>query len=330
MPYGSILIVDDVELNLYVAKGLLAPYGLSVDTAMSAFEAVDKIKYGKVYDIVFMDHMMPNMDGIEAAKIMRDLGYTHPIVALTANAVAGQTDIFLANGFDDCIPKPIDIRQLNAVLKKYVRDTQPPEAIHISHRQKGCPGGHAANETPHMSVTPQLAEVFLRDALKAVAALEAIYEKHAVCEDEDILLCTINAHAMKSALANVGESELSAFAAKLEQAGRNKDAAVIVAEIPAFLDGLRTIIAKLASFTKEDERNETAGADFAYLRERLHAAKEACKVYDRKTAKDAIVELRQKTWPRPTGELLATMAEHLLNGDFEELACVADRIIETL
>jgi len=86
MPYGKVLIVDDVETNLYVAKGLLSPYGLSIDTAGSGFEALEKINGGAKYDVIFMDHFMPKMDGIEAAKKIRELGYTQPIVALTANA----------------------------------------------------------------------------------------------------------------------------------------------------------------------------------------------------------------------------------------------------
>jgi len=124
MPYGSVLIVDDTETNLYVAKGLMEPYGLKIYTASSGLEAIEKVKSGNVYDIIFMDHMMPKMDGIEATQIIRDLGYAKPIVALTANAVAGQAEMFVSSGFDAFISKPIDIRQLNTVLNKFIRDKQ--------------------------------------------------------------------------------------------------------------------------------------------------------------------------------------------------------------
>jgi CheY-like chemotaxis protein len=127
MPYGSVLIVDDVDVNLYVAKGLMAPYMLTIDTALSGIEAIEKIKNGHVYDIVFMDHMMPKMDGVEATRLIRDSGYAGTIIALTANAVTGQAEMFLANGFDDFISKPIDIRRLNVLLKKYIRDKQAPD-----------------------------------------------------------------------------------------------------------------------------------------------------------------------------------------------------------
>ena len=127
MPYGRVLIVDDVEMNLYVADGLMRLYGLQIDLALSGFEAIEKIKDGKDYDIVFMDHIMPKMDGIETAKRLRELGYGNPIIALTANAVVGQSDIFLQNGFDDFISKPIDIRVLDVILKSLIRDKQPPK-----------------------------------------------------------------------------------------------------------------------------------------------------------------------------------------------------------
>jgi len=129
MPYGKVLIVDDVEANRYVAVGLMKPYKLHIETASSGFEAIDKINSGIVYDIVFLDHMMPELDGIETAKRLRELGYKEPIIALTANAVAGQSEMFLQNGFDFFISKPIDLRQLNVVLRKYIRDKQPPEVI---------------------------------------------------------------------------------------------------------------------------------------------------------------------------------------------------------
>ncbi|MCL2624491.1 MAG: ATP-binding protein [Planctomycetaceae bacterium] len=127
MPYGRVLVVDDVKINLYVATGLMKHYQLQIETVMNGREAIDKIKDGNVYDIIFMDHMMPEMDGMEATKHLRNLGYVNPIIALTANAVIGQEDMFLQNGFDDFISKPIDIHRLNSVLNRFVRDKQPPE-----------------------------------------------------------------------------------------------------------------------------------------------------------------------------------------------------------
>jgi CheY-like chemotaxis protein/anti-sigma regulatory factor (Ser/Thr protein kinase) len=128
MPLGTVLVVDDVGTNLYVARGLLAPYGLSIDMVKSGMDTINRIKQGKVYDIILMDHMMPEMDGIETVKILRGMGYQSPIVALTANAISGQAEIFKQNGFDDFISKPIDILQLDAVLNKWIRTKTPNAA----------------------------------------------------------------------------------------------------------------------------------------------------------------------------------------------------------
>ena len=122
MPNGKVLVVDDMKSNLDVARLLLKPYQLQITTAASGLEAVELIKDGNEYDIVFMDHMMPVMDGIEATKKIRTLGYAKAVFALTANAIIGQQEIFLANGFDGYISKPIDIRQLNDTLNKFIVD----------------------------------------------------------------------------------------------------------------------------------------------------------------------------------------------------------------
>jgi signal transduction histidine kinase/ActR/RegA family two-component response regulator len=122
MPHGKILVVDDVNINLYLAQDMLEPYQLNVEIAESGFLAVDLIKRGKVYDIIFMDHMMPEMDGIETAQTLRTLGYKGTIVALTANALAGNAEMFKQNGFDGFISKPVDIVRMDEVLNEFVRD----------------------------------------------------------------------------------------------------------------------------------------------------------------------------------------------------------------
>ena len=136
MPYGSVLIVDDMETNLYVAAGLLRPYKLQIESVTSGQEAINLIKNNNTYDIIFMDHMMPELDGIETTAILRKLGYEKPIIALTANAVSGQADIFLKNGFDEFISKPIDIRQLNSALNRFIRDTYPPDIVKAAQQQE--------------------------------------------------------------------------------------------------------------------------------------------------------------------------------------------------
>jgi signal transduction histidine kinase/CheY-like chemotaxis protein len=323
MPYGRILIVDDVESNLYVARGLMAPYGLSIETVKSGFEAIEKIKSGAIFDIIFIDHYMPKMDGIEAQKIIRGLGYTHPIIALTANALAGQAEIFMENGFDGFISKPIDIRQLNASLNKLVRDKYPLDVVEAARRQ-ALKANMAKSDWEAQLVSGQLAAIFARDAEKAIERLEAIHS-NAYRRADDIRQFVIDVHAMKSALANIGEAELSVAALKLEQAGRAEDVKAMTAETPAFLERLSKVIERTKP--KEDDGEavqESSESARAYLGEKLLAIQKACKEYDAITADAALAELGQKIWPRSTGELLDNIAGHLLHSDFEEAAKLAE------
>jgi signal transduction histidine kinase/CheY-like chemotaxis protein/HAMP domain-containing protein/HPt (histidine-containing phosphotransfer) domain-containing protein len=325
MPYGRVLVVDDVETNLYVAKGLMAPYGLSLETAMSGFEAIDKIKAGLTYDIIFMDHMMPGMDGIEAAKIIRDLGYSKPIVALTANAISGQAAMFMENGFDDFISKPIDIRQLNITLNKLIRDKYPADVVEAAKRQrKHLYSGGVQGKAPE----PQLAEAFIRDAKKAIAKLEEVYLEKCRSEEE-LSTFIIEIHAMKSALANIGETEISAEALKLEKAGREKNTALILSELPSFMEMLRDVIKKFES-RENDEKKDNDPGDNKSLKEKLLIVKEACASYDKKTAKDTLVEIKRKKWPRHVNEQILSLSTHLLHSDFDEAAQAIDGYIKQL
>jgi signal transduction histidine kinase len=121
LSHGSVLVVDDVEINLQVAEAVLKPYDLSIELLGSGIAAIERIKSGKVYDIVFMDHMMPEMDGVAATEKLRELGYTGVIIALTANALVGNESMFHEHGFDGFLPKPIDIHVLDELLKKYIK-----------------------------------------------------------------------------------------------------------------------------------------------------------------------------------------------------------------
>ena len=135
LPYARVLVVDDVVTNLDVAKGMMKPYGIQIDCVTSGPEAIDAIRAEKVrYNAVFMDHMMPGMDGIEAAKIIRgeigtEYAKTVPIIAFTANAIVGNEEMFLNNGFQAFISKPIEIARLDAVIREWVRDKDMEEKI---------------------------------------------------------------------------------------------------------------------------------------------------------------------------------------------------------
>jgi PAS domain S-box-containing protein len=322
MPYGSILIVDDVESNLYVARGLTEPYQLSVDTASSGFEAISKIKHGNVYDIIFMDHMMPKMDGIETTKIIRGTNYNLPIVALTANALTGQTEMFLANGFDDYLSKPIDTRRLDILLNKFIRDKQTPEIIKAA-RAATVPQETSSPEsktTSQIFSNPRLLKIFLRDVEKAAILLEDIC-KNNFRRDDDMQMYVITVHGMKSALASAGEAGLSAYAFKLEKAGEINDITNVLSETPEFIEMLRELIRK--TMPEEEGQYDAVVEDRMLLCDKLLVIEAACEAYKRKSAKNALVELKQKSWRSPTQNMLNTITDHILHGEFEKAADLA-------
>jgi signal transduction histidine kinase/CheY-like chemotaxis protein len=313
MPYGKVLIVDDVESNLYVGKGLMAPYGLAIDTAGGGLAAIEKIKSGKSYDVIFMDHMMPKIDGIEAAARIRALGYTRPIVALTANAVVGQADIFLQNGFDDFISKPIDIRQLNAVLNKLVRDKQPPEVIEKAREEKAA--------------APGLLAAFARDAGNALQTFESAVKKTGGLSDDDMRALAVSAHGMKSALSNIGEAGLSQAALALENAGKAGDRNAIAAQLGGFIEALREITENAEAENRGAKALSPQDENPRYLREQLSALAAACKNYDGDLIDEALEKMRKMPWTAETHETLDKIATLVLNSDFSGAEDAASKYI---
>ncbi len=123
-PEAKVLVVDDNAVNLKVAKGLIRTFGISVDTCMSGRECLEILRETRDYDIIFLDHMMPELDGIDTLNLIRSDTSEYmkkvPCIALTANVMAGVREMFISEGFDDYVPKPIDMMWLNGILRKYL------------------------------------------------------------------------------------------------------------------------------------------------------------------------------------------------------------------
>jgi HPt (histidine-containing phosphotransfer) domain-containing protein len=176
------------------------------------------------------------------------------------------------------------------------------------------------------TLNPELAGIFTRDANKAINMLETLLNKQGGFNDEDIQMYVINVHAMKSALANIGETELSAFALKLEEAGRKNNISVITTETPVFISSLRGIIDKINPNKDEndsDVTDEIKGEDNEYLLEKLAFIQDACGENNKRAAKDTLIQLRQKKWPRRIRNLLETISQNLLHSEFTEAARAA-------
>ena len=316
MPYGSVLIVDDVEANLFVAKGLMKPYGLKIETAISGYEALQKIRDGGVYDIVFMDHMMPGMDGIETTKLIREAGYKHPVVALTANAISGQKEIFLQNGFNDFISKPIDIRQLNFILNKLIRDKQTIEVLEEANRQKeektaafaaeentGADTAAASQTDDTISLLKSVDGLDVDNALDAMSGLEDVYvdtvkltlrllpERLGKMDEyieSDIKAFTVEVHGLKSVMKNIGAAALGNSAGQLERAALENNIQYCKENYPPFRAGLVKLKESLDAAMKLETADAKKTADKSSLVQVIAEAKTAAENFDRDSALSVI------------------------------------------
>jgi len=335
MPYGRVLVVDDVESNLHVAKGLLNPYGLHIETVKSGFDAIEKIENDNNYDIVFMDHMMPVMDGIKTTRILRNMGYKNPIVALTANAVVGQEEMFLSSGFDGFISKPIDSCELNRILIELIRNKKLKEdANGASGRQSNYE--IKPEETKVSSIDPDLLAATVMDIENAITVLNDVLpiietEK----TDEDIKYFIITVHGMKSALANVGEKRLSDFALKLEQsasqlaAGNDSQADAVTSDGYKFVSELQGFLEKNRP-ARINENIEISEDEKIFILNKLDEIKTACGKLIVKDVKTALEEVKQKTWPLELNEIINIISIHTIRGEYTSVESAADRAYKIL
>jgi CheY-like chemotaxis protein/HPt (histidine-containing phosphotransfer) domain-containing protein len=152
VPYAKVLVVDDVITNLDLARGILKPYGMTVDCVTSGQAAIDLIRKEEPrYNAIFMDHMMPGMDGIETVRIIRneinsDYAKTIPIIALTANAIIGNEELFLNNGFQAFLTKPIDIIKMNEAVNRWVRDKKLEKELGLDAESRIAEGNQETAE----------------------------------------------------------------------------------------------------------------------------------------------------------------------------------------
>ena len=208
MPYGKVLVVDDVDTNLYVAKGLLAFYSINAETCESGYEAIAKIKQGNAYDVIFLDHMMPGMDGTETMQTMRDMGYTNPVVALTANAMIGHAEAFLEAGFDGFISKPIDTRRLNKILVRYVKEK------HGAYTSKHLPNTNYASDINEFQNSDELIKKMRSDFVRGQK--NTFKDLECALKDRDIKTAHLLVHTVKGLAGLIKEPELEKTAECVE------------------------------------------------------------------------------------------------------------------
>ncbi len=226
---ARILVVDDTPLNISVFTSLLKETKMNIDAASSGAHALTMCTENK-YDVIFLDHMMPEMDGIETLHNLKLLDGSKndstPVICLTANAISGMREMFLTEGFTDYLAKPIDYVRLEQMLLKYLPkekvracdSEKPGDEKHLPKKIVNIAGLDAYEGLKHCGDT----ENYI-DTLKLYA--EAVMENSAAIselwQDKSFDELTIKLHSLKSTSNVIGASEIGAIAAQLEQAGKD-------------------------------------------------------------------------------------------------------------
>ncbi len=311
-PKARILIVDDNAINLKVAVGLMQPYHMQIMTAESGPAAIKMLRSRDI-DLVFMDHMMPEMDGIEATKIIRDMDGEYykklPIVALTANAVNGVKEMFIREGLTDFLAKPIEISALDRILRAYLprEYMQAPTGADYGKNDRRA-SNRAKSEGSKMfdpdkglmytggddGVYREILSLYVKKGPEKIDYIGELYDK------KDWKNYVIEVHALKSTSLSIGAEKLSVIAKELEAAGKSGSYVTIDRKNGAMLKMYGDVIniakeylgdtdEELPAEPSEEEKG-LAEVTAEMLSELIQKAKEACSSFDG----DAMSEIAEK------------------------------------
>ncbi|MBQ7834605.1 MAG: response regulator [Ruminiclostridium sp.] len=303
-PRARVLIVDDTDINLRVAAGLMQPYNMQIMTADSGKAAISMLS-SKDIDLVFMDHMMPEMDGVETTGIIRQLEDEYykklPIIALTANAVSGVREMFIESGLNDFIAKPIELTALDRILKKWLpadKIMAPVSAAYSDNDRRSSVKTQQVDDGVHISVTKGLSytggnegayyeilEMYVRKGEEKIAQINGF------AAEESWKNYITEVHALKSTSLSIGSVKLSEFAKKLELAGKSGDYAVIRNEnadlmklYAEVVEEGRYLLKKKGIVIKKEEEDEqeipTEPITFETLTEYISLLENSCNDFD--------------------------------------------------
>jgi signal transduction histidine kinase/HPt (histidine-containing phosphotransfer) domain-containing protein/ActR/RegA family two-component response regulator len=325
VPTARLLVVDDISTNLEVTEGLLSPLDAKVDTCLSGAAALELVQEHN-YDIVFMDHMMPEMDGMEATAAIRAMhGEKYQkmvIIALTANAISGMREQFIANGFDDYLAKPIETKKLFGIINRWipkekrdygekkqgVGDHEPDvstiedfiiEGVNVAQAVKlmGC----SMDKYKHMLGT------YCKDARERLPILENVPD-----DGDELKLFITQVHAMKSASRAIGAVEVSLLAEELEQAGNDLAIQRIEENLDTFKAKLSSLVERIETALSEKTEDNGMAIDI----ERLSALKAVLEAEDLKEAYALLDILEQEKFDRQTTGALQDISNYLMMYDF--------------
>ena len=321
-PEANVLIVDDIETNRFVAKGLLKPYEMRTVLCSSGKAALEAVAREE-FDLILMDHMMPGMDGIEATKHIRDfIGYENvPIVVLTANAISGIKEMFLASGFDDCLFKPIDTSKLNSVLERWIPENKQVRSllqsemrtIHVSAEDKFVLDDinfdrDAVAKYAEKDNNRRLISIFVADAKEKIADINSSLR------DDSLGDFVIHIHAMRGACVNIGADYLSRFAADLETAAKRYDKMYVLNKIGKFMMRLESLVNNLSDFLGGPFEREL---DTAILQKGLADLSAAIEEIDPDKIEEAQKTVVTYVNDVRIGEEIEKLLNYVLSGDYD-------------
>ncbi len=335
-PEANILLVDDNEINLHVGAGLLKLCSIDCDMAFSGKEALEKV-LEKDYDLVFMDHMMPEMDGIEATTVIRSFGEKYkelPIIALTANAVAGAREMFLSAGMNDFLSKPIDKILLNQILAKWL----PKEKVSVKRERKG---DLKQGYTDKLQLATNVTGLNVELGLERVQGMQDVYEQSLVlvnrklpqlCEEMQLFLkielnkFAISVHGIKGSFANIGAMYISEQAGKLEEAAKANDFEFCQEYFPPLLEQLEEFRRQLDSIFKEEATLRPQG-DKELLHTTLEGIYSALDGFDDTSARKELDKLKKFTFGEEIDAELTCISEAMDSFDYERSLEITNNLL---
>ncbi len=335
LSYAYVLVVDDITTNLDVVRGMLKPYGVKTDCVTSGQQAIEKVgAENPRYAAVFMDHMMPEMDGIEATWRIREIDTDYarevPIIALTANALVGNEEMFLSNGFQDFISKPIDMAKLDAVLRRWVRDKRIESNSELVTEEPAKQNANASllSGVAFSGLDKEKAlarfsgdEAVFLDVLRSYSSGtgDILNNLSEFLESGNLEDYAISVHGVKGSSYAIFAMEVGNTAESLEIAAKAGDLEAVRAGHEPFINMTAVLISEIGNalsvLNTEQDKPLAVEPDSALLQE-LYAA---CKAFDMDRV-DAAMELLEANTYERGGEIIAWLREKVDAMEFEEIA----------
>ena len=259
-PAARVLVVDDIPTNLDVVAGLMAPYEMQVDRCSSGAEAVRSVQKNR-YDLAFIDHMMPDMDGIDTVAAIRALPDDRckklPLIAFTANAMVGMREIFLGEGFDDYLTKPVEIRKLHEILDTWIPKEKRRQAADRGEGELCSPDDRCVEGVDFASGVRQFGseDAYLQILRSYCVHTAPLLEKLKNVSKENLRDYAVTVHGIKGASYGISAVAAGKKAEALEIAAKAGDFETVAANNGALVENIELLLSALNALNADVKAN---------------------------------------------------------------------------